>query len=76
MLKFNRPPYADTSVNADKTQQDITALLRKYGIGIILLDKRINYIHKAKKTGAFFASAWFCWRIELPGQITFEEVVP
>lgn len=35
MLKFNRPPYADTSVNADKTQQDITALLRKYGVSQI-----------------------------------------
>ena len=32
MLKLTKPPYGDTSVNADKTQQDITQLLRKYGV--------------------------------------------
>ena len=35
MLKLTKPPYGDTSVNADKTQQDITLLLRKYGVSQI-----------------------------------------
>ena len=32
MLKLTKPPYADTKVDAEKTQQDITQLLRKYGV--------------------------------------------
>ena len=32
MLKMTKPPYADTEVNAEKTQQQITQLLRKYGV--------------------------------------------
>ncbi len=35
MLKLVKPPYSDTSANADKTQQDITQLLRKYGVSQI-----------------------------------------
>ena len=30
MLKLTKPPYADTKVDAEKTQQDVTQLLRKY----------------------------------------------
>ena len=32
MLKMTKPPYADTEVDAEKTQQQITQLLRKYGV--------------------------------------------
>lgn len=32
MLKLTKPPYADTKVDAEKTQQEITQLLRKYGV--------------------------------------------
>lgn len=35
MLKLTKPPYADTTVDADKTQQEITRLLRKYGVSQI-----------------------------------------
>ena len=35
MLKLTKPPYADTRVDAEKTQQDITQLLRKYGVSQI-----------------------------------------
>ena len=35
MLKLTKPPYADTEVDAEKTQQDITQLLRKYGVSQI-----------------------------------------
>ena len=35
MLKLTKPPYADTRVDAEKTQQEITQLLRKYGVSQI-----------------------------------------
>lgn len=35
MLKLTKPPYATTNVSADKTQQEITNLLRKYGVSQI-----------------------------------------
>ena len=35
MLKYNKPPYGDTTVDADKTQSQITQLLRKYGVSQI-----------------------------------------
>ena len=35
MLKLTKPPYADTKVDAEKTQQDVTQLLRKYGVSQI-----------------------------------------
>ena len=35
MLKLTKPPYADTKVDAEKTQQEITQLLRKYGVSQI-----------------------------------------
>lgn len=41
MLKLNKPPYSDTKVDAEKTQQEITQLLRKYGVGQI--NWQINY---------------------------------
>ena len=41
MLKLTKPPYADTKVDAEKTQQDITKLLRKYGVSQI--NWNVNY---------------------------------
>ncbi len=41
MLKLTKPPYADTKVDAEKTQQEITSLLRKYGVSQI--NWQINY---------------------------------
>lgn len=35
MLKLTKPPYATTTVDAEKTQQQITSLLRKYGVSQI-----------------------------------------
>lgn len=40
-MKLTRPPYKDTEVNAERTQQQITELLRKYGVGQI--SWQINY---------------------------------
>ena len=41
MLKLIRPPYSDTGVDAEKTQQQITQLLRKYGVAQI--NWQVNY---------------------------------
>lgn len=41
MLKLTKPPYSDTSVDADRTQQQITQLLRKYGVSQI--NWQVNY---------------------------------
>jgi tRNA nucleotidyltransferase (CCA-adding enzyme) len=41
MLKLTKPPYADTEVDAEKTQQQITQLLRKYGVSQV--NWQINY---------------------------------
>ena len=35
MLTKTKPPYATTEINADKSQQAITGLLRKYGVSQI-----------------------------------------
>ena len=41
MLKLTKPPYATTTVDAEKTQQQITSLLRKYGVSQI--NWQVNY---------------------------------
>ena len=41
MLKLTKPPYADTEVDAEKTQQQITQLLRKYGVSQV--NWNVNY---------------------------------
>jgi hypothetical protein len=45
------------------------ALYKKYGLEIMIFNKRINYI--GSKGRPPFASAWFCWWI-LPEKLIFE----
>ena len=47
------------------------SLFRKYGIDLLVLDKRINYMSN-KKT-CWFNTSWFCFGF-LPKQLIFEEV--
>ena len=47
------------------------SLFRKYGIDLLVLDKRINYM-SYKKT-CWFNTSWFCFGF-LPKQLIFEEV--
>jgi hypothetical protein len=47
-------------------------LFERYGIELLLLDKRIEFTDNTK-TGAWFATAWFCWQI-LPKQIIFAKI--
>ena len=50
------------------------SLFKKYGIEILLLNKRINFeTPSGKGSGAWFATAWFCWKL-LPERIMFGEL--
>ena len=52
-------------------------LFERYGIEIILLDKRINFKMPYKgygKTGAHFPVAWFTWGLEIGRQIIFGKI--
>jgi len=46
-------------------------LFRKYGIELLLLDKRVNFeTPSGRGSGAWFPVAWFCWKL-LPEKIVF-----
>lgn len=47
-------------------------LYRKYGIEVLVLDKRINFM--PGKKGAWFNVSWFCWQL-LPEKLMFHEVI-
>ncbi len=50
------------------------SLFKKYGIEILLLNKRINFeTPSGKGSGAWFATAWFCWKL-LPERIMFGDL--
>jgi len=47
-------------------------LFKKYGVQVILFDKRINFeTPSGKGSGSWFASAWFCWGLNLPKELNF-----
>ncbi len=48
------------------------SLYKKYGIQVILFNKRIQFI---EGKGNWFASAWFCYGLNLPNQLNFVEIV-
>jgi len=49
-------------------------LFKKYGIELLLLNKRINFeTPSGKGSGAWFPVAWFCWKL-LPKDIVFGEI--
>ncbi len=56
-----------TSLEGSKRQE----LYIKYGINLILFNKRIQF--RASKKGAWFATAWFTHGISLPYQLNFFE---
>jgi hypothetical protein len=50
-------------------------LYRKYGISLIIPNKRFNFeTPSGKGSGAWFQTAWFCWKLNLPNQLNFIEV--
>jgi len=47
-------------------------LFRKYGIQVLVLDRRLNFLDGGK-SGAWFNTSWFCWKL-LPKDLIFKEV--
>ena len=48
------------------------ALFQRYGVQVIFFDKRINFeTPSGSGTGAWFATAWFTWGLNLPKDMTF-----
>jgi hypothetical protein len=45
------------------------ALFRRHGIELLVPSKRITF----RGDACCFATAWFCWRLKLPAQLTFVE---
>lgn len=58
-----------TTFETGKRQQ----LFAKYGIEVIFFDKRINFEvpNKTGNSGAWFATAWFTWGLNIGKQLTF-----
>jgi len=50
------------------------SLYKKYGVQVILFNKRINYQGHIGDNGCWFASAWFCYGLNLPNELNFVEV--
>jgi hypothetical protein len=48
-------------------------MFRNNGIQIIIPDKRINFEIPSGKKSAWFATAWFCWKLNLPKDLMFIE---
>jgi len=50
-------------------------LFRRYGIQLIIPNRRINFITPSGKgSGAWFQTAWFCWGLNLPKDLNFVEL--
>lgn len=52
------------------------SLYKKYGLEVILLNKRVNFIldHTDSKAGCWFSSAWFTNGLNIGSQLVFEEI--
>jgi hypothetical protein len=52
-------------------------LFRQYGIQVLVLDKRINFLDYMKRgknnSGNWFNSSYFCWKL-LPKDLMFKEI--
>ena len=51
------------------------ALYKKYGIQLIIPNRRINFVMPNKQGGAWFQTAWFTWGLNLPKELNFVELV-
>ncbi len=51
------------------------ALFKEYGLEVIFFNKRINFeIPSGKGSGAWFATMWLTWKLNLPSQLNFTEL--
>lgn len=52
-------------------------LYKRYGVELLLLPTRVNYMTPSGVgSGAWFFSSWFTWKLNLPYQMTFSNIVP
>jgi len=52
------------------------AMFKKYGIQLIIPNKRYNFeTPSGKGSGSWFATAWFCWKLNLPKDLMFVDYV-
>lgn len=55
--------------------QERQSLYRKYGIQLLVPDRRINfYTPTGKNTGSWFLTGWYTWKMNLPHDINFVEM--
>jgi hypothetical protein len=50
------------------------ALFKKYGLQLIIPNRRINFITPNQGASSWFATAWFTWGLNLPKDINFVEL--
>lgn len=48
-------------------------MFREYGVELMVLDKRCNFIYDNSKKNNWFNTSWFCWNI-LPSKLIFESL--
>jgi len=51
-------------------------LYRKFGIQLIIPDRRINFEIPSKKKAPWFHTSWFCYKMNLPKDLNFVEINP
>jgi hypothetical protein len=49
-------------------------LYKKYGIQLIIPNRRIDFIMPNKQGNSWFQVAWFCWKFNLPKDLMFVEL--
>ncbi|MBA7490718.1 hypothetical protein ES702_01261 [subsurface metagenome] len=49
-------------------------LYKKYGIQLIIPNRRIHFEIPSGKKSSWFATAWFCWKLNLPKDLMFVEL--
>ena len=59
-----------TTLEGQKRQ----ALFKKYGLQLILLNRRINFEKIGNVSGSWFATCWITWKLNLPRDITFATI--
>lgn len=62
-----------TTLETSKRQN----LFETYGLEMILFDKRINFEtpNKVEKSGSWFATAWFCYGLNIGKQLSFVKLL-
>jgi len=49
-------------------------LYKKYGIQLIIPNRRINFVMPNKQGSSWFQTAWFCYKLNLPKDLMFVEL--